>query len=230
MRSSLFCLLCSLFFVATGFGQVAPQTAQVSYEGQNVSAVSLLANPHRDLEPLRACVTLRPGDPYSEERIRASAEALEKAGGFPKVQVSVVPDVTGLRISFLLEPAYYLGVVDLSGVGKFFSYTRLLQAVDLPDEDPFDPSRLPTAEEALTTFLHGNGFFQAKVHTDAKIDDAHRLVSVSFAEGKRLKVKFPAIAGRSALPSVTICCWVGFARKLKPTAVSSSTKPWWPAT
>ena len=206
MRSSFFWLLCSFLFAATGFGQVAAQTAQVFYEGQNISAVSLIANPHRDLEPLRACVTLRPGDPYSEERIRASAEALEKAGGFPKVQVSVVPDVTGLRIRFLLEPAYYLGVVDFSGVAKSFSYTHLLQVVDLPDEDPFDPSRLPTAQEALTTFLHGNGFFQAKVHTDAKIDDAHRLVSVSFSVemGRQarigsLEIVGPAVAERAKL-------------------------------
>ena len=206
MRSSFFWLLCSFLFAVTGFGQAAPQTAQVSYEGQNISAVSLIANPHRDLEPLRACVTLRPGDPYSEERIRASAEALEKAGGFPKVQVSVVPDVTGLRIRFLLEPAYYLGVVDFSGVAKSFSYTHLLQVVDLPDEDPFDPSRLPTAQEALTTFLHGNGFFQAKVHTDAKIDDAHRLVSVSFSVemGRQarigsLEIVGPAVAERAKL-------------------------------
>ena len=206
MRSLLFWLLCSFLFAATGFGQVAAQTAQVFYEGQNISAVSLIANPHRDLEPLRACVTLRPGDPYSEERIRASAEALEKAGGFPKVQVSVVPDVTGLRISFLLEPAYYLGIVDFSGVAKSFSYTHLLQVVDLPDEDPFDPSRLPTAQEALTTFLHGNGFFQAKVHTDAKIDDAHRLVSVSFSVemGRQarigsLEIVGPAVAERAKL-------------------------------
>jgi outer membrane protein assembly factor BamA len=206
MRSSFFWLLCSFLFAATGFGQVAAQTAQVFYEGQNISAVSLIANPHRDLEPLRACVTLRPGDPYSEERIRASAEALEKAGGFPKVQVSVVPDVTGLRISFLLEPAYYLGIVDFSGVAKSFSYTHLLQVVDLPDEDPFDPSRLPTAQEALTTFLHGNGFFQAKVHTDAKIDDAHRLVSVSFSVemGRQarigsLEIVGPAVAERAKL-------------------------------
>jgi outer membrane protein insertion porin family len=193
MRLSLVVLVCSVVFTATGFGQAGPQTAQVSYEGQNVSAVSLIANPHRDLEPLRACISLRPGDPYSEEKIRASAEALEKAGGFPKVQVSVVPDITGLRISFLLEPAYYLGVVDFPGVGKSFSYTRLLQAVDLPDEDPFDPSRLPTAEEALTTFLHKSGFFQAKVHTDTKIDDAHRLVSVSFAVELRKQARIESL-------------------------------------
>jgi outer membrane protein insertion porin family len=197
MRSSLSLLLCLFLFTATGFAQVEPQAPQVSYEGQNVGAVSLIANPRRDLEPLRACVTLRPGDPYSEEKIRENAEALEKAGGFPKVQVSVVPDATGLRISFLLEPAYYLGVLDFFGVGKSFSYTRLLQVVDLPDEDRFDPSRLPTAEEALTTFLHNNGFFQAKVHTDTRIDDAHRLVSVSFRVdmGKQARIGSLEIIG-----------------------------------
>src|ERR1700756_1319750 len=117
MRSLNVLLLCFCLLTATGFAQVALQAPQASYAGQNVSAVSLIANPHRDLAPLRACVTLRPGDPYSEEKIRASAEALEKAGGFAKVQVSVVPDATGIRVSFLLEPAYYLGVVGFSGVG-----------------------------------------------------------------------------------------------------------------
>jgi outer membrane protein assembly factor BamA len=206
MRSSKILFLRFFLFAAAGFAQVAAQAPQASYEGQSVSAVSLIANPHRDLEPLRACVTLRPGDSYSEEKIRTSAEALEKAGSFAKVQVSVVPDATGLRISFLLEPAYYLGVVDFSGVGKSFSYTRLLQAVDLPDEDPFDPSRLPTAEEALKTFLHKNGFFQAEVHTGTKIDDAHQLVSVSFAVelGKQarigsLEIDGPAAAERARL-------------------------------
>ncbi|MGA8439428.1 MAG: POTRA domain-containing protein [Candidatus Sulfotelmatobacter sp.] len=199
MRSLKFLLLCFFLFTATGFAQLAPQAPPASYEGQNVSSVSLIANPHRDLEPLRACITLRPGDPYSEEKIRASAEALEKAGGFPKVQVSVVPDSSGLRISFLLEPAYYLAAVNFSGVGKSFSYTRLLQVVDLPDEDPFDPSRLPTAEEALTTFLHKNGFFRAKVQTDTKIDDVHQLVSISFAVemGKQARIGSLEIVGPS---------------------------------
>ena len=102
-----------------------------------MSAVSLIANPHRNLEPLRQFVSQKQGEPYSEEKIQATAEALQEAGGFQKVQVNVVPKVNGLRINFLLEPAYYLGIVDFPGVGKYFSYTRLLQVVDLPDDDPY---------------------------------------------------------------------------------------------
>jgi outer membrane protein assembly factor BamA len=72
--------------------------------------------------------------------------------------------------------------------------------VDLPDEDPFDPSRLPSAEEALATFLHKNGFFHAKLRTDTKIDDAHQLVSVRFAVemGKQARIGSLEIIGPAA--------------------------------
>jgi outer membrane protein insertion porin family len=180
MRLSLFLFLFPFLFAAAAFTQLAPQALQASYEGQNVSAVSLIANPHRDVERLRRCVSQQPDEPYSEAKIQASIVALQKEGGFRNVQVSMAPDISGLRVNFLLEPPYYLGVVDFPGAGKSFSYTRLLQVVDFADEDPYDPSRLPSAEGALMTFLHKNGFFQAQVHAEPQIDDAHQLVSISF--------------------------------------------------
>jgi outer membrane protein insertion porin family len=178
MRPSwLFFLLLS---ATTLLAQLAPQTPQAAYEGQNVSGISLIANPHRDLEPLFPLVTQKAGTPYSGEQIQASADALQKAGGFPKVQVNVVPDVSGLRVNFLLEPAFYLGVVEFPGADKRFPYTRLLQIADLSDEDPYDPSRLPIAENALSAFFRRNGYFQAKVKSAIRIDDAHQLVHVAF--------------------------------------------------
>ena len=186
-----------LFAAAPASAQLAPQAPQAAYEGQPVSAVSMIANPHRDPEPLRPYLTQKPGEPYSAAKIEATAQALQKAGGFEKVEVNVVPEVSGLRINFLLEPAFYLGVVDFPGVGKYFSYTRLLQVVDLPDEDPYDPSRIPVAEKALTTFLRRNGYFQAKVRAESKIDDAHELVSVNFIVemGKQAKIGSVEVQG-----------------------------------
>jgi outer membrane protein insertion porin family len=179
------------------FAQLAPQAPQKAYEGQNVSYVSLVANPHRDLDPLFAVVTQKAGSPYSQEKIDSSAAALKKAGNFPEVHVRVVPDINGLRVSFLLEPAYYLGVVEFPGAEKQFSYTRLLQVVDLSDEDPYDPTRIPIAEDTMRKFLQHNGFFQAKVHAEPHIDDTHELVDVSFVVdvGKRAKISAATIEG-----------------------------------
>ena len=187
-----------LFFAAASVSaQLAPKAPQASFNGQNVSGVSLIANPHRNLEPLFAVVTVKQGTPYSEEEVEQSAEALKRAGGFPEVHVSVDPDITGLRVSFLLEPAYYLGVMDFTGATKRFSYTTLLQVVNLPDEDPYDPSRIPVAEGALLKFLHEHGYFQSKVKAATKIDDDHRLVNVSFAVdvGKQARISSVRLDG-----------------------------------
>ena len=186
-------LLCS----AVALAQLAPQGPQPAYNGQNVSAISLIANPHRDLKPLLPLVAQKPGTPYNQATIEATAQALKKAGGFPKVDVSVEPEVAGLRVNFLLEPAFYLGMVEFPGAVKHFSYTRLLQVANLPDEDPYDPSRIPVAEAALTNFLHQNGYFQAKVHTQTSIDDAREIVSVTFAVdmGKQARISSVKVEG-----------------------------------
>src|SRR5579864_5103440 len=123
------CLSVGLLWLwsAVLFAQLAPQGPQPAYNGQNVSAVSLIANPHRDLKPLLPLVAQKAGTPYDQGTIEATALALKQAGGFPKVQISVEPEVAGLRVNFLLEPAFYLGMVEFPGAVKIFPYTRLLQ-------------------------------------------------------------------------------------------------------
>ena len=187
-----------LYLVSVGaFAQLAPRTPQTSYDGQNVSAVSLIANPHRDLQPLIPLVTQKQDEAYSQQKIEASRDALQQTGQFQKVQVSVVAEVSGLRVNFLLEPAYYLGVMKFPGAEKLFSYTRLSQVTNLSDEDPYDPSRLPAAENELKQFLQREGYFQASAHAEPEIDDAHQLVSIRFniAPGKQARVSSVNIEG-----------------------------------
>jgi len=127
-----------LLFACTAWAQVATLGPQTVYEGQSVVAVDLIANPHRDVEPLRPLLVQQEHHPYSQANVEASIAALEQKGGFPRVTVNVLPEPDGLRLNFLLEPAYYIGIVDFPGVIKVFSYTRLLQVVNLPDEDPYE--------------------------------------------------------------------------------------------
>lgn len=156
-----------------------------------------MANPHRDLAPFYALVTQKVNAPYSEKEIDASAQALKKAGQFPEVQVNVVPDIGGLRVSFLLEPAYYLGIVTFPGAEGQFTYTRLLQTANLSDEDPYDPMRVREGEKSLADFLKRNGFFEAKVRLETDIDDAHELVNVKYniELGKQARISSVSIEG-----------------------------------
>jgi len=213
------------------FGQLAPQAPQSAYEGQNVSFVSLTANPHRDLTPLFKVVTQHANEPYSQKKIEESQQALQKAGNFPKVRVQVVPDVSGLRVSFLLEPAYYLGVVEFPGAVQRFTYTRLLQIANLSDEDPYDPTRLPLAEGALIGFLHSYGYFEAKVHSVPEIDDAHELVNVKFAidMGKQAHIGSVKVEGPNPGESAKLIHAMESLRARLSAALLKPGKPYTPA-
>lgn len=195
MGLSAFGSLCSIIWLITAgaISQLVSQESMNSYDGQNVSAVSLIANPHRDLQPLFPLVTQKAGEPYSQKKIEESRQAVQDAGHFDKVQVSIVPDINGLHVSFLLESPYHLGVVKFPGAEKLFSYTRLLQAANLSDEDPYDPSQIPVAKNALTDFLHRNGYFQATIGIEQAIDDDHQLVNLNFTTEPRKQARISSV-------------------------------------
>jgi outer membrane protein insertion porin family len=184
------------FFATLSRSQLADQASPI-YEGQNVGSIALIGNPHRNLEPLRGVALQKAGEPYSQAKVDASIRALQEAGGFPKVTATVVPELSGVRVSFLLEPAYYLGILDFPGAVKAFPYTRLLQVANLADEDPYDPARVELAQQALQEFLKRNGYFQATIQTGTQIDDPHQVVNEAFTVrlGKRATIAEVTISG-----------------------------------
>ncbi|MGA9529747.1 MAG: POTRA domain-containing protein [Terriglobales bacterium] len=193
--------ICFYFFaLATASAQLTIQGPQATYDGQNVAAVDLIANPHPDTAALQPLVVQKAGQAYSQKKVEDSIAALQSTGQFPTVHVSIVPEMTGLRLDFLLEPAYYIGIIEFPGLTKKFSYTRLLQVVDLPDEDPYDKARIPLAAEALEKFLRHNGYFAASVQTREEIDDAHQLVNVNFQVNPGPHARIGSVAFETADP------------------------------
>ena len=198
--------LLALFSATGAWGQVQVQGPSSIYDGQKVTAIDLIANPHRNVAPFREFVLQKAGEPYSQQKVEASIEALQKAGGFAKVSVSVVPDVQGLRLNFLLEPAYFIGIVEFPGAAQEFAYIRLLQVADLQDEDPYDQERVEVAKAAVQEFFARNGYFQSSTESEIAIDDAHQLVNVVFRVqlGKRAGVGSIEIQGTNDAESARL--------------------------
>jgi outer membrane protein insertion porin family len=192
-----------IFFLSTlrlGWAQTEVQGPSQVYDGQKVNAIDLIGNPHRDLQPFRAFVVQKAGEPYSQAKVEQSIETLQKAGRFPKVEANILPDLNGLRIDFLLEPAYYIGVLEFPGAARKFAYIRLLQVANLPDEDPYDPARLSVAVQALQEFFKRNGYFESATESTIQIDDAHQLVNVIFQVklGRRARIGTVVIQGTNS--------------------------------
>jgi outer membrane protein insertion porin family len=172
-------LLC-LSMVANASAQQSYQELEAAYEGETVTAIDLVTNPHVDTETLQALVVQKTGQPYSAKDVEASIAALEATKKFQSVTLNVSPRPDGLRLSFILEPAYYIGIVEFPEATKLFSYIRLLQTVNFPDQEPYDKGRIPEAEASLRRLLRSDGYFRAQVHSETELDDPNQLANVTF--------------------------------------------------
>lgn len=155
------------------------QTA-VSYEGQKVGSVEVAGRPDISRRGVDGLISQPINAPYRQQQVDASVAALKKSGKYTDVKVLVTPETNGLRLLFVLEPAYYFGVFNFSSAVGPFSYTRLLQAASYPREEPYTSGRVDEAASNLLEFFHQNGYFEARVEPELQKDEAHGVVNVVF--------------------------------------------------
>lgn len=211
----LLTLLVSLFALAA--------RAEVSYEGQPVQAIDLVTSPSIDVEQFRPLVTLKAGEPYSGDKIKASIEALKKTGQFKDVDLQITPEPEGLHVLLVLEPAYYYGVLTFRG-SRGFSYVRLLQVANLPDQDPFVPSQVEKAQVALEDFFRKNGYFRAEVSASLELYEKEGLANVIFVSHLAKRARIGAVKIDGPQPEDTARL-LRASRSLHALAIGASIAP-----
>lgn len=173
------------------------------FEGQPVTAVDLIGRPTINVESFRHFVRQVAGEPYSAQKIQASAAALKAAGQFTDVETNVIPEEKGLRVEFIMEPVFYVGTFDFPGALQSFSYAQLLGIVRYPPEEPYEQSRAEEGEASLKRFFGANGYFTATIQTETRIDDAKQLVNIIYRVDLNRKARYGAIEIVGLSPDLT---------------------------
>ena len=163
-----------------------------SYQGQTVTSIEIAGRPDLDSGQFAAELKQQPGQPFDKEKIGASVAALKSAGKFQNVRVQVDPVAKGLRVLFILEPAYYYGIFQFPGAQRF-PYARLIQVSNYLSQTPYDANAVERDRQMLLHFFQQEGFFQAAVNTQLQIDPQHNVVNVLFHSDLGRKAKFGAV-------------------------------------
>ena len=217
LRATCFLAMLTLIHCFTGcFGcfvaraQEAQADMYARFEGKNVSRIEISTGTTAPADAFRSLLKQKENAPFSGADIRASVAALQATQQFAKVQVKVVPEAAGLDVQFVLEPSYYVGIASFPGAPGEFVYTRLLQAVNIPEQSPFFEDLLPEGQKALEQFLKVQGYFTAKVEPTVDKDEDHKIANLVFQihAGPRAKIGDIDIQGISnsrgdAYPRVT---------------------------
>jgi outer membrane protein insertion porin family len=187
-RRFILALLIGVYASAAGAQENQPTTYE-GFEGRMVSRVDIAASPVMNVEAFRPLIKQKAGEPFSMAAIRESVSALQKTALFSQVQVKVEPEQSGVHVTFLLQPSFYVGMVYFPGA-KDLSYTRMLQAVNIPEQTPFVEDLVTKGNDALLELFRKDGYFEAKVDPETQRDQKHLIVNLIYhcTLGKRAKI------------------------------------------
>jgi outer membrane protein insertion porin family len=181
--------------------KTAPATQSIlySYEGQNVTSIEIAGRP--DLDPARFIPLFpqHPGQPFSREKIEQSIDALKHAGKFSEVQLQIEPEATGVRLLLIVEPAIWFGLFEFPGAERF-PYSKLVQIANYPPQAPYNAGDIQRDGDALLHFFEQEGYFQAEVRPQVKLDTEHNVANVRFLVSLKQHAKFGAIAIANTTP------------------------------
>jgi len=196
---AFFGLLLSCYFAAAQITGPVYVTPPSMFDGQKVGTIELIANPKVNVDSYRHLIQQPENSPYSVSKLQASLNALRRTSRFKKVELEVRPDPQGLHLMFILQPALYFALIEFPGADKKFTYTRLLQVVNVPNEEPYDQSRVADGANALLKFLQSTGYFEAQVTSETRFDEPHQLANVFYHVNLNKRAKI----GRVTIKGVT---------------------------
>ncbi len=179
----------------------APQVKQTlpSYEGQTVTILELTGQPGLKTAPLLAALPQKQGQPFSQVNIDASMRYL-RAHGVIGPQLEVTPEMNGLRVAFVLHPAYYFGVYEFPGAARF-QYTRLLEASKYLTQEPYSEVDIAQAQKGLVQYFQREGYFLAKVTPHSQVNRKHHLVNVNFVTALGPHAKYGSLILNGVTPA-----------------------------
>ncbi len=171
--------------------RTAPQVKQVlpSYEGQNVASVEIAGQPDVTFATVQQLIAQKQGEPFAQAKIDQTIAALKSSGRFNDVQLQVIPDISGVRVLFILQPGMYFGMYQFPGAVQRYSYSRLLQVTNYPPEGPYSQFDIERSKDALLKFFQRSGYFTATVEPQIETVAQYGIVNVNFNTklGKRAK-------------------------------------------
>ncbi|MGA2889396.1 MAG: POTRA domain-containing protein [Terracidiphilus sp.] len=160
-----------------------------SYAGQNVTTMEIAGRPQVTASEFASLFAQETGKPFSIDKVNEIKAALKAATNSTEVRVQVDAETNGLRVQFILEPAVYFGIFEFPGAERFH-YSRLVQVANFQAQTPFNAADVEQDRQALLTFFRQQGYFQAKVNADMKVDETNGLANIFFSVRLNRQAKF----------------------------------------
>ena len=148
--------------------------------GVNVSAVRFDGVRFGENDPLLQQLTQRAQQPLDPEKVRADLQRLFASGRYRDISVSGVRTAAGLQLIYAGVPRYYIGRVDIAGVGSERLASLFEFATKLDPGTPYTEIEIPAALDGVKESLAENGYYEPRVDVSTAMDDVGHQINFTF--------------------------------------------------
>jgi outer membrane protein insertion porin family len=170
---------------------LAPACAQdPAIEGQIVQEIRVVDEPGTPVKEKLPPLPLEIGKPFDFPAERESLRDLYRLGDYSDIRVSAASVGGGLRVDFIVRRNFFNNVIRIEGLKEPPSEPAAIASLRLVLGEPFRDSSVREAVDRLSSALHEDGLFQAKItwaltpHEDTRQMD----VTVTVDPGLRARV------------------------------------------
>ncbi len=175
-------------------------------EGQNVVEVRVVGESGEVLTKEIPELPLSSGHPYDAELVRTTLRKLYGTGDYSDLRAVVTNVSGGLRVDFVAQRNYFIGVVRIEGLTEPPSDSAAFSAIRLTVGTEFRESELNDAVTRLTETLAQEGLYQAKVSAERTPDAATHRMNITFrvTPGRRARIGTITLHNLTAYPDAEI--------------------------
>lgn len=148
--------------------------------GQKVAAIRFDGVRFAENDPILLQLTQKSGQPLDPEKVRADLIRLFNSGRYRDISVSGVRSAQGLLLIYAGVPRYYIGRVEILGVGSERLTSLLEFATKLDPGTAYTETEVPAAVDGLKASLAENGYYQPVIGVTSTKDEFGHQVNFTF--------------------------------------------------
>lgn len=157
--------------------------------GLKVKAVDVRGNKRIETSAVRSRITLKAGDPYTAESIRAQIRLIYEMGFFEDVQIETERVIGGVTLTFVVREKPFITEIVFDG-NQQLSDDKLQEKTTIRSQSFLDQQQAKESAEKIRLAYQEDGYYSAQVIPIVQtLDEDRKRLTFFVKEGDRAKVK-----------------------------------------
>ena len=167
--------------------------------GPRVKAVEIRGNKHIELDAIQGRVTLKAGDPYTAEALRAQIKVLYDTGFFEDVQVETDPTADGVVVVFIVREKPFITEIVFDG-NENLSDDKLKEKITIKSQSFLDQQQAKESADKIRLAYQEDGYYNCEVIPVIQtVEEDRKRLTFFIKEGEKARIRSVTYEGMRAL-------------------------------